>query len=238
MQTFDIVIPLGDGSTAEDNELRFALRSVSKHYPNHGSVYIIGRKPAWVRNVCHIKATDAPGMQHKERNIMNKILLACKGDVTREFLFMNDDHFIARPLQSVPYLYQQSLKESIDSRSSHDHYYYSLGNTLNALRGRNVKTLNYDIHTPIIYDKKEFPRVMGWYNWDIAYGYVIKSLYANSVRIQGEQQTDLKINERLNCFQLEKRINGRQFFSIGDRAIGPDLFIYLNYLYPNKSEFE
>lgn len=238
MRTYDVVIPLGDGSLYGDKELRYALRSLDRYYPNHGTVYLIGRKPDWVRNVCHIKASDEPGNIFRERNIMRKILKACDSDVSEYFVFMNDDHYLTGVIEALPFYYQCDLSETMAHRRNHDHYYHSLSNTLNTLKERGVGTLNFDVHVPILYSKRLFPYVMEQYNWNNPYGYVIKSLYSNSLEVKGVKMTDLKINSRMNCFQLEKTVGDRQFFSIGDKAISPDLFTYLQYLYPTKSQFE
>lgn len=231
MKTYDIVYPVGNGSTWNDDELRYSLRSLCKYYPNHGTVIIVGHKPKWLHGVYHIKAQDVPGIQNKEANIMRKLLLA--SDAFPEFIMFNDDHFLTKPLRKLPYYYSMSLQESSDKRP-HDHYWHSLNNTIKVLGGG----LNFDVHTPILYKSQKFKEAMSKYDWDIPFGYVIKSLYSNTVKVKGEQMDDLKINRRLNCFQLEKEIGDRPFFSIGDKAISPDLKIYMEYLYREKSPYE
>ena len=80
--------------------------------------------------------------------------------------------------------------------------------------------------------------VMTAYSWEQAYGYVVKSLYCNTLGIKGEYMVDLKINERLKCAELEKAVAGRPFFSTGESANGAELGTFLQYLYRNKSKFE
>lgn len=229
MKSYDIVIPLGEGSQHEDRELRYCLRSIVKYYPEHGDIYIIGRRPSWLKNTCFIRAIDTPGMEHKESNIKNKILLA----QSKEFIFFNDDHFLTKPLKKLPYYHMGTLEDTIKKRSGHDHYYHSLKNTADLFHGG----LNFDVHCPIIYNYDKFKEIVNSFPWNV-YGYVIKSLYSNSLGITGEQIEDLKINQSLNCFQIEKLIGDRPFFSIGDKSINADMFTYLQYLYPLKSEFE
>src|SRR5688500_13559340 len=92
-----IVIPLGHGSHWGNTELRYCLRSVEKHLTGYGDVIIIGEKPAWLRNVIHIPFDEGPAPKsfEKERNIFNKIMVACNDDrVTDSFLFMPADHLM------------------------------------------------------------------------------------------------------------------------------------------------
>lgn len=234
----DIVIPLSDRSIWDHNELRFALRSAEKFIPDMGKVFIIGNKPHWIKNVINIVVQDKPEEVYKEHNICNKVLAACKHNgVSNDFIFMNDDHFLLAPFTGDNY-YQQSLSATLLKRASQDTYYRSLNNTLRSLQHYSLPTLNFDIHCPIIYNKREFAKVVSLYDWEKSCGYVIKSLYCNTLRLLGIVDMDLKINTQLNCFQLEALTMGRKFFSVGDGAVGGELATYLNYLYPKKSQFE
>lgn len=236
----DIVIPLGSGSGWDNNELRFALRSIEMHIADRGKIFIIGHRPEWIKNIVHIPAKDQPGLVNKERNIMQKISLACKHPaISQEFVFMNDDHFLLQPLTfPMPYYYHQSLNSSVVKRTSGDGYSQSMRNTMEVLQKGGLTTYNFDIHCPIVYDKTKFLKVMKCVDWSAAYGYVIKSLYCNALRLPGTVDMDLKIRHRCNCFELEALTYGRRVFSIDDGAVGGELTTFLFYLFPNKSRFE
>lgn len=235
----DIVIPLGNGSHWDNLELKFALRSLVAYCHHVDNVYIIGEKPNWLKSVVHIPAVDKPGQENKERNICNKILLACSlPELSTNFLFMNDDHFLLSRIPPLWCYYHDMLSNTIDNRPAHDSYYYALQNTLEALDKKHLPTKNFDCHAPIIYNKEKFKRVMSRHDWTIPNGYVIKSLYCNTLSIPGKKCTDLKITTRFRCSELEALTAGRKFFSIGDGATGADLNIFLNYLYPDKSKYE
>lgn len=234
----DVVVPYKESGY---DELRYALRSLEMYFNDVGNVFIVGDLPAWVnpRQVIHVKLGDEPGIHNKERNIMRKVLHVCSNPtLSEEFLFMNDDHFLLQPLDYPPYYYESNLKYKLDTRASHDHYYHSLLSTFTALKRNRKPTRYFDIHTPIVYNKYDFIDVMTFYNWDIAYGYVIKSLYCNTLKIPGEYMKDLKINSRLKCPDLEAMVKGRQFFSVGEQAVNVDMGIFLQYLYRTKSKYE
>lgn len=236
----DIVYALGSGSNWDNNELRYSLRSVDKYVNHVGNVYLIGEKPKWIKNIIHIPMNDRPGVEWKEFNIMQKILRACATPaLSREFIFMNDDHFLLHVIPPLPFYYQQTLLSSMFKRRVQDTYHKALDNTYQALMRRDYNVINYDIHVPIIYDKNLFADTVLSYDWNTAPGgYVIKSLYCNTLGVKGQEVMDLKIKERMDCFKLEALTLGRKFFSIDDSSINLDMGTYLQYLYPIKSKYE
>lgn len=77
----DVVYKLGNGSRFDDAELRYSLRSLS-NFRDLGKIYVVGKKPAWIKNVIHIPAGD-PYKSNKDANIINKIILAAThSDIT------------------------------------------------------------------------------------------------------------------------------------------------------------
>jgi hypothetical protein len=237
----DLVYALGTGSTWNDTELKYSLRSFEKFMPNMGNVYIVGQKPNWIKpkSVIHLLCEDRPGKENKEQNIAVKILLACNQPaISEKFVFANDDHFILQPMHAIPYYKEGTLEKKIIERVSHDNYFYSLCNTRQVLIEARKRTNYFDIHTPIVYDKKEFISVMASYDWTVNYGYVVKSLYCNTLGIKGVEIPDLKITERLKCGQIDRLVAGKKVFSIGDGAVNAEMGTFLQYLYPSKSKYE
>lgn len=92
----DLLYFLGRGSTWQDNELRFSLRSAAQFLP-HRRVFIVGQCPAWLRGVIHIPASDR--YEVKVRNTLAKLALAVEHPKLQEdFVLMNDDFFLLRPV--------------------------------------------------------------------------------------------------------------------------------------------
>ena len=81
----------------------------------------------------------------------------------------------------MPYFYDGDLKTVIAKRKL-DRYRLALENTLKVLLERNLPTLHYDIHAPIVFEKDKFQKIMSQYDWTVQHGYVIKSLYVNSLQ--------------------------------------------------------
>lgn len=191
----DIMYPLGTGSTWQDNEIRFSLRSVEKHLKGVGKVYVVGNKPNWLVNVVHIPAKDTNKIP--DINICAKTLRACRSDISDTFLFMNDDHYLLSDFQAdkFPFLHSGDLLARIQKRTKDD-YQKRLVNTFNALMTNGLKTNNFDIHVPILYNKRMFKKIMEYYDWSIPNAFVIKSLYANSIQKAGRKikHSDIKIH--------------------------------------------
>lgn len=232
-----IVIPLGNGSRWNDTELRYCLRSITKHLTGYGNIFIIGEKPEWLRNIVHIPCPDySDKTYHKERNIFEKIMAACRDErVTDDFLFMNDDHYMLQNFEAeqFPYYCQGWLSEFMTVTD----YKYTVSNTLDLYR--EINDVYFDIHCPLIYNKKMFVDILNPLDWSKNFGYCIKSVYCNNVNeLRAIEYPDLKINEVYSSDQIRKLIAGRPWFSIGDKAREGGLLRVLNELYPNKSIYE
>lgn len=230
-----IVIPLGTGSRWNNTELRFALRSVEKHLTGYGDIFIIGEKPEWLQNVIHIPATDIEQTWAKERNIFNKIMLACDDPrVSDDFLFMNDDHFLLRDYVAgeFPFYWDGSLTDVM--RVSQ--YKNTVANTVAQI---SEEVRYFDVHCPIVYNKMQFLYAVDELDWSRKYGYCIKTVYAQSlfdpITIH---LRDLKINQPLPYGEIINLIAGRPWFSIGDAARQGDMLQVLEDLYSAKSCYE
>lgn len=187
-----IVYPLGNGSRLNDAELRYSLRSVEKNLSGYGKVFIVGRKPTWIHNITYIEAKDQ--FEVPDRNIMTKIMKACESpEVSETFLYMNDDHFLMHEFEidKFPFFYSETIEAYLQRRGM-DGYGQRVRNTYDYLSKNDLPTKYFDSHTPILIEKKRFKEIMNKVDWNKKYGFVIKSLYANSLKIEGQLEKDHK----------------------------------------------
>jgi hypothetical protein len=239
----DIVIPLGKGSVWGNNhELKYCLRGIEKHLSNVGNLYIVSNKlPSWLTNATLLCADDEKGVEWKDRNIYNKILLACDTDsLSEDFLFMNDDHFMQLDFQlpDFPYYYREhDMQETIDKNIKNKAWRTSIENTRNYLINNGYECKMFDTHTPIIYNKFQFKK-LSKLNWDTPYGYGIKSLYANINRIHGTLCKDGKLfPSETSDTSILKRVLDKPCFSTSSYVpIQQQAFI--ESLYTEKSKYE
>lgn len=227
----DIVYTLGNGSTWNDNEIRYSLRSVQKHLSGFGRVYIVGKLPDFLTNVIHIPVDDErKGIA--DTNIMRKLKIACENpNISETFLFMNDDHYLLKPFEAdkFPYYYSGTISQYIRTRGADSYGRRSMA-TKNSLEDRSLPTKYFDIHYPILYNKKAFLKdVVGQYQQAYPDGMILKSLYANAQRIEGVEIEDCKkpfpLVHKLPCFSTFPRVNA-------------GTYRFLNDQFPDKSRFE
>ncbi len=238
----DIVYVLGVRSKFDNNEIRYSLRSIEKHLKSFGNVYIIGQLPDFLKDVRHIFLDDDHWC--KETNIYNKVLRACQeNSISDQFLFFNDDHFLNRDYTAseFPFYYRGdigTLVKKLEIKRPNNKYSRCCKRTWRVLRALNLPTKMFDVHTPIIYDKKKFIEVMTKYDWGYKLGFIAKSLYANSLSIEGVKEYDCKINAQLPIDEMKRYVERRGVWSIGDNALGQSLDMLLKELYPNPSRWE
>lgn len=236
----DVVYILGSGSKWDNNEIRYSLRSVEKHLKGIGSLFIVGFDPGFLKGHIHIRMADIHG-ENANRNILEKTLAACKDErVSNTFYASSDDIFLLKDFQAstFPRYHRNDLMSTIKKMKTTSGYRITLSNTHTVLSQKKLPTINFNIHAPFLYDKKKFPDVVSQYPMDVHYGYGVKSLYANTLKLDGEYLPDCKIDEVLTYQQIFEKIKKRPLFSIGDKGINKDMKSILYDLYPNPSRWE
>jgi hypothetical protein len=236
--SIDLVIPLGKGSKL-NNELRYSLRSIEKYLKNYRNIYIIGECPDFIQGVIHIPLKDKSNHQ---KNIMLKILEACNDKlITQEFLFWNDDFFLLKEVDAptYPYYFNTWLVQAIENRmqtNGGDMYCRQMTNTFKLFEDKTP--FHFDIHCPIIYDKDHFKELVSKEDWSIRDGYIIKSMYANSIPCNPQRMEDCKINMPTWDDAIELALMNRHIFSVGDAGLDANMWRYLYKLYPTKCKYE
>lgn len=208
-------------------ELLFSLRSVSKFAPHINRVFIIGDKPEFInKNVIHYDYKQGEGT--KDYHIAKKVEFGCElSDLGANLLFMNDDHFFTREITyNYPYYYRPELKKDVE-KVIYNKYQNETAYFLGAV-GRETK--DFDVHCPIIYNKRKFLQLS--HIWSKSKSYLVKSIYGNYHRIKGEPYVDCKIRK------WESRALDNECFSIYDSALYNGALQWLAANFPNPSKFE
>jgi len=235
----DLCYVLGTGSPWDNGELRFSLRSIETYLTGVDKVFVVGQKPRWLTNVIHLPFPDS--FPCKEKNIMLKLARACgHPDLSTDFLHLHDDHFCCSPqdAETIPFWHGGLLERTAASVKPSNHWRDAVINTDRALKAKGLSHDNFDLHYPMIFNKNFYPAIMDSFNWKEPRGFVVKSLYANSMKIKGERSPDLKINERLSYQRIFERLRGRKWFSISNQGLSGEFKKFLAEFYPNPSKFE
>ena len=225
----DLVYPLGTGSQLNDWEIRYSLRSVEKNLSGVGKVFIVGNLPPFLTNVIHLPAEDIH--QVPDKNILHKLKIVCNHpDISENFLSLNDDHYLLGVFNAgtFPYHYHGTIDEYI-ARRGHDTYRLRVGESNKFLKQKGKPNKYFDIHYPILYNKKAFLEIFEQTDPNNKWGYVIKSIYANMMDIEGVPATDAKHDKT--------PIKSVSVFSTSPR-VSAATARFLQEQFPNKSKYE
>lgn len=231
----NVVYFCGKGSIWNNNELRYSLRSL--RFLQHDKVYLIGEKPYFV-NDSVIFLPYPNRVKNAAINIMEKMDIACQV-VGGEFLFMNDDYFLTKPVEEFPACYKNTLEEAIKKNKGNE-YSYHLMETLAQLQAKGLPTKNFDVHSPMLVNSELMMKVIESFDWNKRYGPTLKSIYFNYYYhyFTGVLKPDCKLAIKRFEPQILRMIENDNCFSIADRAINKSLSNVMNQLYPNKSNYE
>ena len=235
-----IVIPYKD-EVHKGLELKYALRSIEKNLTGWDDIWIMGRDLlGWIKYFDPISWSiadeDYPG--RKEYSVYRKLLRACDNKLISEnFIYWNDDHFLLKPLHVSEIKYWHN--GPLEARNVYNRELEKQQNTLKLLDGPyNYTKYNYDVHTPIIFNKHRFKKIFEGRTEELC----VKSLYANyrgngdTYEVRGEFMDDCKILGYFEKEQVRQIINGHTFFSTN--AICQPTIEVLEELFPDKSRFE
>lgn len=235
INSISVVIPLKKGgSKHSDIELQYCLRSIDKHLKGVKNVVIVSDYlPGWLNpdSVLHIHCKDNPKEGFKQQNIKAKILAAFQhDDVTETIFFMNDDHYLLQDTEvdQFPYYYCGDLKD-VSEKGARP--------LIQQLQEQGLKTMNADIHTPIIYRRILFKYMNELFTPEC----IIKSAYVNywfSESTHPVELKDLKINSNLRYERIIQEIKGRPCFSIGNYGVNHHMVRLWKELYPKASKYE
>lgn len=236
----DIVYTFRQDLQALNTQLKYSLRSVEKHFTGIGQVFVIGADP-YLTNVTHIQFEDkfSPA-----RNIWLKLLRAAHHpDISEDFLYMADDHFILQDCETrrFPYYVNGNLKDLAPTQRNG--YKTIVDNTIKTLVSKGWRTLNFNVHAPIRYNKTKLRMLATLYPDLPPLGVVTKSLYMNTFEhdfrfTTFEPLKDCKIRSNIPLEEMRKKIEGRPVFSTGKESDSPNITALLKELYPNKSDYE
>ena len=242
----DVVYVLGTGSTWKNNEIRYSLRSLEKNAKDLGKIFIVGELPKFLtHSIIHIKADDIfnPN-QNADGNIITKVLAACADKrLSDDFLFINDDHLILQSvrLSEVPAFHKGDMTTFPPETWTLNFWRGRLKRTMEELTKRNLSAYHFDCHTPILFNKKLFPKIVASFPYKEGIGLTMKSLYGNSVysktgvRLKNEKKT---VFQHYSTSQLNARLAPARFMSFNDMGLNKELKLWLDHRFPKQSSWE
>ena len=239
----DVVYVLGTGSNWQNNEIRFSIRSLYKNLINFRNIYIIGEDPGFLKDVIIVPHPDEIGPHNADGNIIRKVLRACQiPELSQKFLFINDDHYIIKPVSAslIPPLHKGDLRCFSDKFFRLNPWRKRLMRTREILLSKNLNAYHFDLHTPILFDKTKFPKVVKKFDYQNDIGYTMKSLYGNSVYKNPVKNTwhKVKVFEQKSLNQIQTLTQSAFLMALNDAGLNNSLKYFLHQSFPEPSPHE
>jgi hypothetical protein len=216
----------------DNEELRYSLRSVAANMP-HENVWVVGGKPDWyVGNHIPVKQQST---KYNNARANLRATVNC-GDISPEFVLMNDDFYVLRKVESVPYYHGGDLMDKIktfEGFAAKSKYLQILWDTVHVLAYHgSPTTLDYAIHVPIRMERELLGPLL-------VYEASIRTLYGNLFRVGGERIDDVKVHTkpRSGIPVHDYVVSDFPFMSTADRTFWQTRK-YLKQLFPEPSRFE
>lgn len=241
----DILYVLGQGSKWSNNELRYSLRSIAKFGENVGKVFVVGYDPGFLtKKVTFVSCPDVYPSKHQ--NIMNCIETAiATTDIGEEFLLSSDDHFYVEKVDfdKYPYYSKGMLPDSLEENET-GIYRTSLCDTSMLLKAAGLGTRNFSWHGNTHFNHKVLKSIKPIIDvaYRLPYGCEPTCLMLNALykkkKFEYEQRRDCKITEFTTHRAFCDEIQGRESFSVSDKALRSGLAQVIVDMFPEPCDYE
>lgn len=146
----DVLYYIGGGSSHNNDELRFSLRSLEENCKDVGKVWIVGNRPAFLRNVEYLWVEDKFKWW---KNAFVKVKAAIEAGISDEFLLMNDDFFMLKPFEASKYPFYHRGEMPSEGKSD---WAKVIVNTRKYLEKIGATTFHYGVHCPMRIEGKKY----------------------------------------------------------------------------------
>lgn len=235
MEKIDFVYILRtDPRFYKNDDIKYSLRSLDKNFKVKGKVFIVGGRPNWinVNTVTHIYAEDKE--RNKLVNAIHKILIACKDRrISEDFILMNDDFLFLKETDDIKNYNIGTIEEMKRTHRTKGGYYYkAICDTLEILQSKNMSTISYETHYPIIINKNNFIEIIKE-TGKIAY--LFRSFYGNRYIKESKKIKDFKVFNHHQFFKGKER----EFMSLSDEIEKyPSMKEWYSNIFKDKSKYE
>lgn len=233
--SYDVVYLLKEST--HNPELVYSLRSLEENW-EYKSVWFCGGCPDELKPDHQMRVKQV-GL-NKWSKVRDMVIKVCKNDeITENFWIFNDDFFVLKNIpEDMSPQYNGDLKTYIDrieSRQGHqDGFTVRLQQAYDDLLKAGLTTLNYEVHKPMLFNKKKLLEVLEKFPNTPAY----RSLYGNYWKIGGQNRHDMKV-KILRFKRLDDVANVWEFLSTSDESFRDgNVGEFIRQKFNKKSRFE
>lgn len=197
----DILIPYLKNNSGE---LETCIKLIKKNFP-HNNIHIL---------------TEFNKTRYSNFSHVNQILkldYALKNiNITKDFYLFNDDFFVMKPVESVPYYYKSTLYEHYVNTRWRE-YKEAIKNTIDII---GWQSLSYEVHMPMLMNKEKLEGIIAVIKPYLEIGKcpLVRSMYGNMYNVPGELADDVK---------NPVFYHGRTFLSTNEKSYRGELGNYI-----------
>lgn len=231
---------------ASDDELRWSIRSVWKHYERDFEIVIVGDRPSWYTGL-HIPCRRLPQQPERAfRDCYNRLLTACDDvRVSSPFVWMMDDVYWLRPFTQREALAPKFYRTGRPNKKPGRNKWQKLKQkAFDEMHASGYALRDFASHMPQPIYKHSFLRMENRHNllngecknWEIIYYNSCPNLSRDAVNAQ---KWLYRFLQPVTRSQLEIEVKPwHRFLNNGARAWSDDLKNYLAARFPDASPFE
>lgn len=238
----DFLYPVKESKSNDSEELRYSFRSLRNI--SHANVFVVGEKPGWVVNAAYIPVEQS---KTKDENwAMNMRAALSNPLLSEEFVLMNDDFFLMKPIDEIPNLNFGFIKDVIagyDTRYPEGSTYITFMKDAYSqlIEMGYTQPVSYELHIPMVINKSKARKIFE--ENEIVKNF--RSMYGNLHNEPGTTTPDVKVflNQDHNSSAYNKDpltyLKEQIFLSAtgGSFKRGP-VGDYVRLQFPDKSRFE
>ncbi len=218
----------------DNEELRYSIRSIEKNFPGQ-RIVVVGYKPDWYSG----EFFEVEDIGAKFTNIFNAMKAVCENKkISNNFIFMNDDFFLLKPIARMPKFHGESLLNKLNKYKELSGplgtYVMLISKTYKALVKSGINNpIDYDLHVPMHFNKKNLCSVIDGKT-------LPRSMYGNLFSVPGKEIADVKkydSRSRLSN-RSPKSTDDLMFISTDDQSFMKLKEELLDELFPVASKYE
>jgi hypothetical protein len=248
-------------SAAGDMEIRYSLRSVARHFPGVGKVWVFGDWPPFlsgdesiIQHVPHEYVARATGVRTPVVNMFQMMFLSSLiPDLSREYLWFCDDYILLDELtlEAARRIRFLEVLDEIEGNRGRGMWVDCLWRTYELLKRLKLPRLNFETHVPTCLrrkwvfdaycDLRDFVTEDRWYGMLGPTAIMNHALAHNDLRpvMIREEGTRAGFWRKPPTYnQVVNECRGKLFLNFDDDAFGDSIRRFLEERFPDPCRYE